>query len=441
MTTTAPELGSASAVLGWARARGADADRAEADLMVAGTQWADLHPAESLDAAAVLERFGDQAVAIAGPGAPLVTEFSVAEFAAALRLPTEVGRRQLGEALELRHRLPKTWARMTGGDLPAWRARRIARETICLSRQAAGYVDRQVAPFAHRIRPAELDRLVQDAICRFMPEEAERRRTSGADGRYFAIEANQVSFVGTSVVHGELDLADALDLETAVASGAATLKTGGSEESLDVRRSQAVGELARRQLSLDLAVGVEPCADRGQGCDRPPARQVVLHVHLSEAAVTGAPGHHTARVEHHRLLVTAEQVAHWCGQSHTNVVVKPVIDLAEHIAVTQYEVPDRLTDQVVERDLTCVFPWCSRPARGCDTDHVVAFAAGGATASDNLAALCRRHHRLKTFGSWSYTALEPGAYLWSSPHGLQFLRDHSGTTDVSHQRRRSSPDP
>jgi hypothetical protein len=28
----------------------------------------------------------------------------------------------------------------------------------------------------------------------------------------------------------------------------------------------------------------------------------------------------------------------------------------------------------------------------------------------------------------------PGVYLWHTPHGYQFLRDHRGTTDVSHDK-------
>ncbi len=103
-TTTTPEFDTASAVLGRVRARRADADRAERDVLVAAIEWAQLHPVESIDAAAVLERFGDQAVAIAGPGAPLVAEFAVAEFASAMGLPTRVGAQQLGEAVELYHR-------------------------------------------------------------------------------------------------------------------------------------------------------------------------------------------------------------------------------------------------------------------------------------------------------------------------------------------------
>src|SRR3954467_6666052 len=135
----------AAGVLVFARGRRAAADAAEADLLGAACAWADLHPAESITDAV---RFGDTPVPVAGAGAPLVAEFCVAEFAAAVGMPTETGKAYLGEALELRHRLPKTWARGVAGDLAAWRARRIARQTIGLSLAAAGFVDVQVAGFA-----------------------------------------------------------------------------------------------------------------------------------------------------------------------------------------------------------------------------------------------------------------------------------------------------
>ncbi len=257
MSTTAPDLDTAAVtaagVLDVARGRRAAATPPRLDLLQAAVEWADLHPAESIHDAALLSRHGDQPFAVAGPGAPLVAEFCVAEFALAVGLPTETGKAYLGEAVELRHRLPRTWARVVSGDLAAWRARRIARETIGLSAAAAGFVDTKVAPYAHRIRPAEVDRLVADAVGRFMPAEAEKLRRQAADGRYLAIEHTQVSFVGTSRIHGELDLADALDLETRIAHEAAVLAACGSEETLDVRRSQALGQIARQQTSLDLA--------------------------------------------------------------------------------------------------------------------------------------------------------------------------------------------
>jgi hypothetical protein len=150
-------------------------------------------------------------------------------------------------------------------------------------------------------------------------------------------------------------------------------------------------------------------------------------------------------LEEGQRLVLLEQVKTWCGDSDTKVVVKPVIDLTQHIEVPGYDVPDRLRDQVIVRDQTCVFPWCTRPARRCQIDHVIPYdhddpGRGGQTASDNLAPLCTRHHRLKTHGRWRYRMVGLGVFRWTSPHGHLFHRDHTGTTPVgnaaAHHRRR-----
>ena len=158
----------------------------------------------------------------------------------------------IAAAVELKYRLAAVWARVQAGDLEAWRARRIAEATFGLSREAAAFVDAQVAPFAHRIGIAALERLVAEAIARFMPDQALADAANAADGRHFTIDHQQVSFDGTSQIHGELDLADALDLDAALAQGARTLRALGSTESLDVRRSIAAGQIARNQLALDL---------------------------------------------------------------------------------------------------------------------------------------------------------------------------------------------
>ena len=408
---------------------------ATAGQLEAAVAWAAMHSVDSLDDAAAAEVFGETVVPVAGAGAPLVGEFCVAEFAAALGMPTDHGRWLLGEALELRYRLPRLWRRVVGLELPAWRARRIARQTMGLSPEAASFVDRQVAHVAHRVGPVILERLVEEAMARFMPHTAEERRVAGADRRRFVVDHRQVSFSGTSLVYGELDLADAIDLDAAVTARAAQLAALGATEGLDARRAAAVGEIARRDLMLDLETDeVDPRAGSGvRG-----SRETVLYLHLHHDALLGpgpgpGSGSVVGRVENTDALVTAEQVRQWCGNAFGRVVVRPVLDLDEHIHVRTYEVPGRLDEQVALRDLTCVFPWCSRPARGCDTDHVVPFDGGGTTSTDNLAPLCRRHHRLKTHGrGWTYTVLDAGTYLWSSPHRYQFLRDHTGTRDVTH---------
>ena len=156
---------------------------------------------------------------------------------------------------------------------------------------------------------------------------------------------------------------------------------------------------------------------------------MVLHVHLEHAAVLGAGG--LARVQEAAGPVTAEQVRAWCGNPDTQVTVQPVLDLADHLHVDSYEASARLKLQTQLRDRTCVFPFCLRPAQRCDCEHRVPHHDDGPTCSCNLAPCCRRHHRAKTIGGWSYLTVEPGTYLWRSPLGYHYVRDHTGTLDVT----------
>jgi hypothetical protein len=138
MTTTRPDLDSAAAVLEFARERRADADRAEADVLLAAVTWAEQHPPESIDHAATWPMPGaDTELSLAGPGAPLVSEFSIAEFASAIGLSTDSGRALIAHSLELKYRLPQTYRRVQAagqpGGLAPWRARRIAQATLGLT--------------------------------------------------------------------------------------------------------------------------------------------------------------------------------------------------------------------------------------------------------------------------------------------------------------------
>jgi hypothetical protein len=434
-TTT---VGSA-AVLAAARRARATANAAEAEVRAQAVTWAQLHQVTEVDDAATwwAGRGQDTGIPIAGPGAPLVSEFAVAEFATALSLSVGSGRVLVAHALELAHRLPKIWARVQSGSLAPWRARRIAEETLALSLEAAGFVDQMVAPFAHKTGVAQTQRTVEEAIARFMPDYAAERCQQAADGRYFTIDHAQVSFAGTSRIHGELDLADALDLEDAVAAGATQLAALGNQDTLDVRRAAAVAALARGQQPLVFQDEDATVSAGSTTSGRPVrGREVVLYVHLSEDAVRCGDPNTPVRLENAGgQLLTAGQIAEWCGRDDTaKITVKPVIDLHQPEAVDQYKVPDWLAERVQLLDKTCVHPYCNRPARSCDTDHIVAYdedGPPGQTSTDNLAALCRLHHRMKTHGGWTYTMVEPGVFLWASPHGHSYLRDHTGTADLT----------
>ena len=119
--------------------------------------------------------------------------------------------------------------------------------------------------------------------------------------------------------------------------------------------------------------------------------------------------------------------------------MNPVIDL-EPVRPGRAGTPHRPTwsPQVELRDRHCVFPWCARPAKKCDKDHVVPYGRDGVTCACNLAPLCRRHHRHKTHGRWRYLALKPGDVPVDQAHGYRYLVDEEGTEDVSPDRRSRS---
>jgi hypothetical protein len=144
-------------------------------------QWAIIHPVESIDHGAATVDGSEGELAIAGPGAPVVAEFSVADLALALGMSSDAGRTYLGDAIELRHRLPKLWVVTVSGKVPVWKARKITQATKPLCPDAA-YADRHLAHRAHGCSFAQIDRAVDDARRRYDPAEADkRRREAGAD--------------------------------------------------------------------------------------------------------------------------------------------------------------------------------------------------------------------------------------------------------------------
>src|SRR4051794_23090889 len=279
MTTTATDLDTPAGVLSAVRDEVAAVMVAERNKMVLVIEWAAMHSVDSMDDAAYYPGLEGE-LALAGPGAPLVAEFAVAELAVALGITTDAGRAFLGLTMEVHYRLPGLWKRVTAGDLAPWRARKVAEQTITLSMEAAAFVDAHVAAFAHKIGHAGLEHLDEEAVTRFMPAEAEARRRAAAEGRHFDIHTNHTTAEGVVDVTGTLDLADALDLDAAVTRGAADLKDLGCEESLDVRRSLAVGVMARRQLTLDL--NPHDADEDSRRARQAKARQVVLYVHISQ---------------------------------------------------------------------------------------------------------------------------------------------------------------
>jgi len=254
------------------------------------------------------------------------------------------------------------------------------------------------------------------------------------EARRVEVHTGEVGSDGVVAISGGMELADGLDLDTALDHGAAELAALGCTESRDVRRSLALGALARRQTQLDLN---PDGAERSGPVVKP--RQTVVHVHTHDPD--------TARCETTRTPITVEQVRGWCTHPDTEVVITEVIDTTAHLHIDRYERDDRLWGQTVERDPTCVFPFCTRPATSCDCDHIVPHNKGGPTCSCNVAPTCRGHHRAKTHDGWVYEVLVPGVYLWTSRSGHRYLVTPAGTRALDGfeaprcTRRTSTTDP
>ncbi len=282
------------------------------------------------------------------------------------------------------------------------------------------YVDAHLAAVAHKVSIAQLDRTVEEARVRFDLDEALARQVAAQEGRHSTSRP-------------------ARSPSTAVSTSTAPLTSPTPwiwrTRSPDVRvTSVPLGWMRRWMCGVPSpwvtwpGVSSRSTWRRRIPRPRPKARQVLLHVHLSEAALAGSGSDlDLARVEETRSFVSADQVRSWCANPDTQVVIKPVIDLADHVHVDAYETPDRLRERQVLLQHTCVFPWCQRRARRADCDHIDPAARGGPTCDCNIAPLCRRHHRAKTHTRWRYDKTDDTSFVWRSPNGLVFGRDHLGT--------------
>jgi hypothetical protein len=57
-------------------------------------------------------------------------------------------------------------------------------------------------------------------------------------------------------------------------------------------------------------------------------------------------------------------------------------------------IPPAIRKTIILRDKTCRWPGCRKPAPYCDVHHLLHWADGGTTCSDNCLLLCGHHHTL-----------------------------------------------
>ncbi len=400
-------------------------------------QWCVLHPATADTGVAVwghagLPGFRQCDETLGGEGTPLVAAFTPEPFAAALGLSTFAGMQLLADALDLTHRLPRINGRVEALAVAPWKARQVAQATRILSREAAAYVDGELAPRLASCGSRAIERVVAQAIARFHPELLEQRERAGKAGWHVTLQqppAGQAP--GTSYLDVAGDSLDLARFYALVCEQAAALGAAGDTDPLEVRKAKALGVIADQSAPGPAAPAApaasgEPAAPGGRR-----AARTTLYLHCSLADLFDPTEVETeSAVGSVEKLgpVTVAKIRDWVG--HADVTVRPVLDLAATDAVDPHDPPEAMREQVILRDQHCIFPWCTRDARDCDLDHIEPYddhGPPGQTHPDNLAPLCRRHHRCKTAGRWRYRRNPDGTYLWHSPQGRTYLVTATGT--------------
>src|SRR5690349_23116930 len=185
---------------------------AQVEQLVQAVQWVELHPGD--DDWADQGSWSMRPLELAGEGAPAIDESAVAEFALAVGMKHEPGARFIADALELAHRLPRIWGRVMAGEVPVWKARRVAQSTLSLSLEAAAAVDRHLAIIVRKCSYAEIERQVERARAEHDPAETERRRREAAEQRHVRFHFRSVTADGLVAFDGIADLADAVAFDT-----------------------------------------------------------------------------------------------------------------------------------------------------------------------------------------------------------------------------------
>ncbi len=241
------------AVLDRARAARHAELAAAAELLVTAAEWADLHPVARGGQAAgwgEVDLHGEGLVPLAGEGTPQVAEFAPAELAAHLGISHDAGRQLIGDALELRHRLPRLFDLVLAGTVPAWRARQAAALTTRLTPEMVTRVDKMLASDPQHLTLVRAQRVVEEAVLYYDPDRVVADEQAALAARHVTLVHD--SGPATTEVHMCLDTIDALHLDEALADLATRLSRLGDTDPLEVRRAKAVGVLADPQQALDL---------------------------------------------------------------------------------------------------------------------------------------------------------------------------------------------
>lgn len=413
---------------------------AEVEDLLLALHWADLHAADPRKGPDGRRAWNgeDRLVDLGGEGTPRVQELCLPELATARRVHTLAARAALADALDLRHRLPRTWAVVQAGHCEVWVARRVAAMSRRLDHTQATLVDAAVADSIAGDSPSRVLELAEAKVIE--ADLAAHAARLEAEARRRLVAVTRTDKFGSRSLYARMEPGDVVWVDAMVDRIADILATRPDlvehpdPTALDKQalRALALGWLAHPAAVLDLLDNPHPTDDPAQAGDPVPQRrrtaQAVVYVHLHQAACEGSDA--VARVEELGPILLAQLVT---LLRHANVSLRPVIDLHAEGTTSSYEFPESIRERARLRNPIEAFPHATRSSRRTDMDHPVPYdpdGPPGQTSDTNAAPLTRPHHRAKTHAGWTVHQHGLDRHYWRTPHGLYRETGPAGTHPV-----------
>jgi hypothetical protein len=222
---------------------------AECRMLQLACDWADAHYLDS--GSEEYQPLIQRACAWGGEGTPEVSEYCAAELGALQGTGIMAARSLIGDALDVRYRLPRLWGRVLTGGVRAWQARKIAEQTRCLSWEACADVDHALSDFVGMMPWPRFARILSATILEADPglaaERAERARTAQD---VFSFDSED----GLKTVVAKAAAGDAIWFLATVNRIAEILAARGDTDPVGTRRARALGILAQPAEALRLLI-------------------------------------------------------------------------------------------------------------------------------------------------------------------------------------------
>ena len=329
------------------------------------------------------------------------------DIAAALRLSGSSAQMRIDVARTLVNHLPNTCSALASGEISPSHATTIARETASairdgLSPLAIFAVEEKALAHCEFHTPSQVANKVRSTLAKIAPEEFEDSVATARDTRRVSCYRESD---GLSTIVAILPAEDAQIVMSAIESFVLHGENDG--RNMDMRRADALSALAAWALTAN------------GSAVRPHRRPITINVTIDLPTLLGL-AENPGQLSGYGAIPASLARSLASDSKWRRFITEPTTGALLDFGRESYEPPQPLVDFLLARDRTCRFPGCRAPAYLSDLDHAQSWESGGTTSAQNLGALCRRHHRLKTHGGWKLASAPDGSCIWTSPHGKRY---------------------